>query len=144
MCKVKKRLSKYLHLWTTFQVLKKYGRDWIVNITDVTDFCKKQHKIFIEEGADSHSFYTASERVYPVMNFDTACRIELDVSVGETTVVSTWIPTKEWKKYPCMLKKVMNGEIVWTTFNGVEYGNSVQFQLNWKYFIFILWYIILW
>ena len=74
---------------TTLQVLKKYGRDWVVSITDVTDFCKKQHKIFMEEGADSHNFYTASERVYPVHDFDISCRIGLDISMGETTVVST-------------------------------------------------------
>ena len=72
--------------------MKKYGTEWIVNITDVTDFCKRQHAILMKEGEDSDNFYTASERPYAVKDFDTASRIGLDSGEGQTTVVTPEYP----------------------------------------------------
>ncbi len=70
-------------------MLEKYATEWTVNITDVTDFCKKQQKIFQKEGVDSDNFFTASERVYKLEDSGIADQIEVDVESSPATVVST-------------------------------------------------------
>ncbi len=74
-----------------FQILKRYGTEWIVNITDITDFVHQQKKILDKEGSQSENFLTASERVYIVKDFELSNRLELDVGVVESqpTIVST-------------------------------------------------------
>ncbi len=67
-------------------MLKRYGTEWIVSITDVSEFCKKQHQILLKEGENSDNFLTASERVFSVDNSSVAARIGVDFIPTQTVV----------------------------------------------------------
>lgn len=57
-------------------ILKKYGTEWIVKITDITDFVKQQRKLVDEDRV--HELMTPKERVYPVHDHSVMTQIELD------------------------------------------------------------------
>ena len=59
----------------TFQTLRKYATEWIVNIHDVTDFVREQ-STNIEEKRNN-LLEVARERVYPVTDPQTAALIGL-------------------------------------------------------------------
>ncbi|XP_071093471.1 uncharacterized protein [Haliotis cracherodii] len=69
-------------------MLKKYGKQFIVKIEDITPFVKEQHQILNEKG--QWEIHTPSERVYNVTDQAVAQRIALDFhETGPTLVSST-------------------------------------------------------
>ncbi len=58
------------------QVLAKYGKEWIIQIKDVTDFVKEQYEhVKVNKLSD---LVVAEERVYLVTNARTAAQIRVD------------------------------------------------------------------
>ena len=58
------------------QILKRYSSEWVVEIKDITDFVKVQHKFV--RGNKIDLLFVAEERVYPVSDPATAAQIRLD------------------------------------------------------------------
>ena len=57
-------------------MLAKYGKEWIVQIKDVTDFVKEQYEhVKVNKLSD---LVVAEERVYLVTNARTAAQIRVD------------------------------------------------------------------
>ena len=59
-----------------FQILKKYGTEFVKHIEDITDFVHEQKKILDEKGQEHVN--VAKETVYPITNHDIAAKIGLD------------------------------------------------------------------
>ena len=57
-------------------MLSKYGKEWIVQIKDVTDFVKEQYEFVKTNQLDK--LMVAEERVFPVTNPATADQIRVD------------------------------------------------------------------
>ena len=59
-------LYKYVHFNGdfVFQILKKYATQWIMEISDITDFVKEQYQVLHTKG-EGH-LCTPCEQVYPV------------------------------------------------------------------------------
>ena len=58
------------------QALRCYGNEWIVEIKDITDFVREQHKHVKSNQLDK--LIVARERVYPVTDKDVAAQIGVD------------------------------------------------------------------
>ena len=58
-------------------MLRKYGTEWIMSITDVTGFVHEQCEAVKSNQLDR--LMVAEERVYPVANQDTAKQIKVDI-----------------------------------------------------------------
>ena len=59
-----------------WQVLQKYGKEWIVEIKDITDFVHQQYEYVKADQLDK--LLVAEERVYPVTDQATASQIRVD------------------------------------------------------------------
>ena len=66
-------MSQY---YVVFQVLSKYGKEWIVQIKDITDFVKEQYEFVKTNQLDK--LVVAEERVFTVANPATADQIRVD------------------------------------------------------------------
>ncbi len=61
------------------QVLAQYGKEWILQIKDVTDFVREQYEhVKINRLSE---LMVAEERVYAVTNTHTAAQIKVDTLV---------------------------------------------------------------
>ncbi|XP_046555062.1 uncharacterized protein LOC124264349 [Haliotis rubra] len=67
-------------------MLKKYGKQFIVKIEDITPFVKEQRQILMDKG--QWEIHTPCERVYNVTNDAVAQRIALDFHETGPTLVS--------------------------------------------------------
>ena len=63
---------------TLLQALRCYGNEWIVEIKDITDFVREQHKHVKSNQLDK--LIVAKERVYPVTDADVAAQIGVESS----------------------------------------------------------------
>ena len=66
----------YMMILNSIQALCCYGNEWIVDIKDITDFVREQHK-HVKSG-QLDKLIVARERVYPVTNKDVATQIGVD------------------------------------------------------------------
>ena len=79
--------SECLSFFSPLQILKQYGTEWIVSITDVTPFVRHQHRVLKQKGQFEVSM--PFERVYTPPSQSTCQRIELDYfETSQAEVVS--------------------------------------------------------
>ena len=74
-------------VFSPLQILKKYGTQWIVSITDVTPFVRLQHRVLKQKGQFCVS--TPLEKVYTPPSLDTRHRIQLDYYHSSEAVMVT-------------------------------------------------------
>ncbi|KAL3858111.1 hypothetical protein ACJMK2_012722 [Sinanodonta woodiana] len=58
------------------EILKKYGTEWVVSISDISDFVKEQKRILDEKGPEE--IKTPKERLYTLADHSISARIGLD------------------------------------------------------------------
>ena len=71
-------LSGNLLKLTLLQALRCYGNEWIVEIKDITDFVREQHKHVKSNQLDK--LMVAKEQVYPVTDMEIAAQIGVESS----------------------------------------------------------------
>lgn len=59
------------------EFLRRYAREWIIDIEDISAFVQQQHQY---KGGDKTNLVTPSESVYPVFNADIAEKLGLSAN----------------------------------------------------------------
>ena len=72
-----KAARRAIQLGLRGKTLESYGRDWIVNIEDISDFVREQHKTVMNRNLAE--LITPKELIYPVADSSTAARLGISI-----------------------------------------------------------------